>query len=70
MIDYHIGSEIRFELKRQGLKTSDLAVMINCSNSNIYNIMARPSVDINLLVRISKALKKNFLLEYANAMNL
>ena len=56
----HIGQLIRDELKQQGRTVTWLAKAINCDRTNIYNIFERESIDTNLLIRISKALNRNF----------
>lgn len=37
-----------------------LAERINCNRRNIYDIFQRPSIDTELLMRISKALDHDF----------
>ena len=56
----HIGHLIREELKLQGRTVTWFAKAINCDRTNIYNIFERESIDTNLLIRISKALNRNF----------
>ncbi len=56
----HIGQLIREELKQQGRTVTWFAKAINCDRTNIYNIFERESIDANLLIRISKALNKDF----------
>ena len=56
----HIGQLIRDELKQQERTVTWLAKAINCDRTNIYNIFERESIDTNLLIRISKALNRNF----------
>ena len=40
-----------------------LAKKINCDRTNIYKIFQRPSIDTELLSRISKALEHDFFLD-------
>lgn len=40
-----------------------LAKKINCDRTNIYKIFQRPSIDTELLARISKALDYDFFLD-------
>ena len=59
---------IRAELKEQGRTITWFAKAINTTRTNVYKILDKESIDLKLLIRISKLLHKNFLLECANAV--
>lgn len=61
-----IGIRIKAELERQERTVSWLARKINCHRVNIYDIFHRRDIDVKLLVRISIALKHNFIEDYYN----
>ena len=64
---FHLGKLIRAELDRQNLSIKWFAAAINSDRSNCYDIFERKFINIELLERISKVLKRNFfkdLVEY------
>lgn len=63
--DFHIGEMIRLEVKRQGISVDRFGEMIHCARANVYNIFHRDNIDVMLLAIISKALKRNFVMECA-----
>ena len=68
MESMHIGKMIRDELKAQGRTVTWFAKAIHTDRSNVYKIFSKESIDLKLLVRISKILHHNFLHDYINAM--
>ena len=62
----HIGSLIKQELERQERSASWLAKRLCCDRTNIYKIFARDTIDVQMLMRISIALKYNFLKLYSD----
>ena len=56
----NIGKEIHEELMRQGQSVLWLSQQLGCNRTNIYNIFARDSVNTDLLLRVSIALKRDF----------
>ncbi len=64
----HIGREIQQELKRQQRSVAWFARQLHCDRVNAYNIFARTNMDVELLMRISKILQRNFLQELANEL--
>ena len=68
MESIHIGNMIKAELKAQGRTLTWFAKAINTTRTNVYKILDKESIDLKLLIRISKLLHKNFLLECANAV--
>lgn len=63
-----IGQLIKEEVTRQGLTADQFAGLINTSRTNVYHIFNRDNIDMELLVRISKALHRNFFVEMASEM--
>ena len=61
-----IGIRIKAELERQERSVSWVARKTNCHRVNIYDIFHRRDIDVKLLVRISIALKHNFIEDYYN----
>ena len=55
-----IGKLIKNKLDEGGRKIVWLAKKIHCKERNIYNIFDRESIDIELLFKVSLALKTNF----------
>lgn len=66
--DFHLGRLIRAELDRQQLSIKWFAHNISCSRPNCYCIFERQYIDIELLKRISQALRHNFFIELAEHM--
>ncbi len=60
LIMIHIGEEIEREVRRQGRSVSWLAAALYCDRTNVYKIFRKPSLDSELLYRISVALSYNF----------
>lgn len=60
VLDLHIGQLIRTVFERNGMTVSEFARQLNCERTNIYTIFKRKSIDVELLINISKILKYNF----------
>lgn len=56
----HIGKAIEAEMRRQERTPSWLARKINCERTNVYYIFSQPSINTDMLMRISKALNHDF----------
>ena len=56
----HIGNLIREHLKEEGKTVVWLARELGCHRTNVYNIFEKPSIDTNMLRRISVIMKMNF----------
>ncbi len=63
----HIGRLIACELKRQRRPVQWLAERLYCDRSNVYRLLQKPSLDSNLLLRISNILRCDFFAEYSKA---
>lgn len=59
--ELHIGRMVAAELERQGIKVEWLARQIPCDKSNMYKMLKRPSMDVVLLLRISRILRHDFM---------
>ncbi len=57
----HIGHLIKSVFDASGMTVSELARQIHCERTNVYKIFNRRSIDVELLVKISKILNHNFL---------
>lgn len=64
----HIGKIIEAELRRQERSPAWLARKINCERTNIYYIFNQSSINTQMLVSISKALKVNFFKYYSDSI--
>lgn len=61
----HIGQLIKEEMQRQERTPVWLARKINCERTNVYYIFSQPSINTDLLLQISIALKHDFFLVYS-----
>lgn len=60
----HIGQLIRAQLKADQRSVSWLAREIGCTRNHLYKVFRRPSLDGELLLSISLAMKFNFFQYY------
>lgn len=65
MKNYHLGEEIKREVRRQSMGVGEFADKLCYNRANVYNIFKREYMDTDLLARISKVLHRNFLEEIA-----
>ena len=56
----HIGHLIRTRLEEKGQTVTWLARQVPCSRTNIYKIFDRPSIDTDMLARLSDILGFDF----------
>jgi predicted transcriptional regulator len=56
----HLGELIKKVMKEKGITAAWLAKQIPCSESNIYKILKKASIDCHTLCRISKILNYDF----------
>lgn len=61
----HIGKLIEEEMMRQERTPAWLARKINCARPNVYYIFRQESINTELLLRISQALKCDFFKYYS-----
>jgi plasmid maintenance system antidote protein VapI len=64
MNDIHIGQLIKAKLTESNISITEFARRIHCERSNVYSIFKRKSIDIELLILISKSLNFDFIHEY------
>ena len=62
--DIHIGKLIKATLKSQGRTTVWLASQIPCTPNHLYKVYAKPSINTELLRRISNILGHNFFTDF------
>ena len=60
VLNLHIGRLIKTVFERSGMTVSEFARQLNCERTNIYTIFKRKSIDVELLINISKILRYNF----------
>ncbi|MCD8237711.1 MAG: XRE family transcriptional regulator [Prevotellaceae bacterium] len=65
----NVGAIIREELKAQERSITWFAKKLSCTRTNAYNILSRNNIDLELLVRISKVLHRNFVKEIGEGIN-
>ena len=61
----HIGKLIEEEMHRQERTPAWLARKINCARPKVYYIFRQESINTDLLLRISQALKHDFFKYYS-----
>ena len=61
----HIGHLIREQLRKDQCSASWLAREIHCTRNHVYKIFNKPSLDSNLILKISKAMHFNFFRYYS-----
>ena len=65
----NIGELIHEQVKKQGLSVTWLAHKLNYSRTNIYKIFDKPSIDTDVLLRISSALDYDFFAIYSSELH-
>lgn len=60
VLNLHIGRLVKTVFERSGMTVSDFARQLNCERTNVYTIFKRRTIDVELLVNISKILEYNF----------
>ena len=64
----HIGNLIKQQLEEQGRSVVWFARKLSYSRTNVYKIFEKPSIDTNLLLRISSILNYDFFKYYTNSL--
>ena len=59
--DIHIGTMIREKLTEKSMSITEFAAGINKERTTVYDIFERKSIDIELLISISKVLEYDFI---------
>jgi hypothetical protein len=65
----HIGHLIQTQLKADQRSASWLAREIGCSRNHVYKVFNRPSLDADLILKISIVLSFNFFQYYSAEVN-
>ena len=65
----HIGHLIREQLKADQRSASWLAREIGCTRNHVYKIFNKPSLDAELILKISIAMSFNFFQYYSAEVN-
>ena len=60
----HIGQLIHEQLRKDQRSVGWLAREIHCTRNNVYKIFNKPSLDSDLVLRISNAMNFNFFQYY------
>ena len=63
----HIGHLIHEQLKADQRSVGWLSREIGCTRNHVYKIFNKPSLDSDLILRISKAMHFNFFQYYSRA---
>lgn len=66
MTKIHIGQEIKQEVQKQDLTIEDFAKDLHLASSEIKNIFNKTSLETDLLLKISKLLKRDFFSLFSN----
>ena len=69
MTKIHIGQEIKQEVQKQNLTIEDFAKNLHLASSEIENIFNKTSLETDLLLKISKLLKRDFFSLFSNYVN-
>lgn len=65
----HIGHLIQAQLKADQRSASWLAREIGCSRNHVYKLFNKPSLDADLILKISVAMSFNFFQYYSAEVN-
>lgn len=60
LVEIHIGHRIKEILDNKGMSVAEFSDKINYHRSNVYRLFDKRTIDITLLIRISKVLDYNF----------
>lgn len=66
MTKIHIGQEIKQEVQKQDLTIEDFAKNLHLASSEIEDIFDKTSLETDLLLKISKLLKRDFFSLFSN----
>lgn len=59
--EFHLGNEIKKELKKQERTVAWFARKICCTRTHVYRIFEKNNLDVSLLIKISQVLSHDFL---------
>ena len=66
--EIHIGRIIQAKMKIDGRSTQWFAQKLHCTAANVYKIYEKPTINTDLLLRISYILQINFFAYYYNLL--
>ena len=66
----HIGHLVQAQLKADQRSASWLAREIGCTRNHVYKIFNKPSLDAELILKISIAMSFNFFRYYSDEINI
>ena len=66
--EIHIGRIIQAKMKADGRSSQWLAQKLNYTVANVYKIYEKPSINTDLLLRISGILQTNLFAHYYNLL--
>jgi transcriptional regulator with XRE-family HTH domain len=69
MKNVHIGSIIRKKLTERGMRVTEFANALHYNRSSVYSLFERRSIDLELLILISKILEDDLLGLYLEDKN-
>ena len=69
VLNLHIGRLIKTVFERSGMSVSEFARQLNCERTNIYTIFKRRTIDVELLINISKILASKVARMFAKDFN-
>jgi plasmid maintenance system antidote protein VapI len=69
MKEIHIGKLIQAKMEAEGRSVTWLAKQLHCYRSNVYKIYQKQTIDMDLLLRISKILKTDFFNYYSDILH-
>jgi len=61
IVDIHIGTIIKEKFDKKGITKTEFANKVKRSRSDVNDIFSRKSIDVELLIDISKALDYDFI---------
>ena len=67
--EIHIGRIIQAKMKADGRSARWFARKLNCTVANVYKIYEKPTINTDLLLRISYILQINFFACYYNLLH-
>ena len=70
MPNVHFGKMIKEELRHQNRSIAWFAEQMHCDRSNMYKLLGRPNHDSDFIIRASRLLRHDFLLDASIELNL
>ena len=64
-----IGNEIKKRIEESGLTVVEVSRQLGCHRTNMYNLINKPSIDAQTLMRLSRILKFDFFSLYSKELH-